>query len=331
MQEHRGEKKDYLKALIDFNLGVCAHHLGQLDKAADLFASAMVALGRLERGTYYGVALSSYGVLLRQKGLYEESLSVLDQAIGVLQGVGALEPLGAAMNNTAHTLIRLQRFEEAERLLRESIELTQRAGDIPGLSASFETLAKLFLEVPDLRQAEKYAKEAVAQADLSHNEMVKAQALISLGRVSLKRNDFFADDKPLREALEIADKLDDKVLQMTALLYLAECELFCRPIIARERLGQVKKMLEEHPYVWLAQEVERIVQRIQGERMRITPDNWLLINGNLLPNWYAVKESVETFLVKNALRQSGGNLTKAGQIIGISKVHVRDKKMEYEL
>jgi tetratricopeptide (TPR) repeat protein len=256
---------------------------------------------------------------------------VLDQAIGVLQDVGAFEPLGSAMNNTALTLIRLQRFDEAEKLLQESLELFQRAGYMSGVSLSLETLAKLFLELPDLRQAEKYAKEAIEQADLSHNELLKAQALISLSRVSLKRNDFFADDKPLHQALEIANKLDDRVLQMTALLYLAECELFCRPIIARERLGQVKKMLEEHPYVWLVQEVERIVQRIQGERMRITPDNWLLINGNLLPNWYAVKESVETFLVKNALRQSGGNLTKAGTIIGISKVHVRDKKMEYEL
>jgi tetratricopeptide (TPR) repeat protein/DNA-binding protein Fis len=331
VEDHQGEKKEYLKALINFNQGVCFHQLGQLDKAADFFTSSMVTLGRLERGMYYGMALSSYGMVLMRKGLYEESLSVLKQAIGVLQGIGSFESLGVAMNNTGLTLIGLQRFEEAERLLQESLELHQRAGHIAGVSSTLETLAKLFLELPDLRKAEKYAKEAIEQADLSHNDLVKAQALISLGRVSLKRNDFLPDDKPLHQALEIAEKLDDKVLQMTALLYLAECESFCRPIVARERLAQVKKMLEEHPYIWLAQEIERIVQRIQGERIRITPDNWLMMNGNLLPNWYAVKESVETFLVKNALRQSGGNLTKAGTIIGISKVHVRDKKMEYEL
>jgi len=235
------------------------------------------------------------------------------------------------MNNKALTLIRLARFDEAKKLLRESVELRQRAGDPTGVSLSLETLAELSLESGDLLKAETYATEAIKQADLSHNDLVKAEALIALGRVALKRNDFYAAAKPLNEALEIAEKLDNKVLQTTALIYLAESEFYSRPVIAQERLTECRQMLEDHPDAWLAQELERISQRASGERIRVTPDNWLMINGNLLPNWYEAKVALETFLMKNALRQSGGNMTKAGQIIGISKVHARDKKRTYKL
>jgi tetratricopeptide (TPR) repeat protein len=331
MTDHRGEKKDYLKALIDFNLGVCAHQVGQLDKATDLYSSAMVTLNKLEHGMYYGLALSSYGMVLMRKGLYEESLSMLQEAIRIFEGLAVFEPLGGAMNNMAHTLIRLRRFEEAEKLLQESLELCQRSGHASDVSIVLETFAELSLQLSDLRKAEKCATEAIKQADLSQNDFVKAEALIALGRVALKRSDFFAAAKPLNEALEIAKKLDNKVLLTTVLIYLAEAEFYNRPIIAKERLNQSRQILEDHPHIWLAQEVERISQRASGDRIRITADNWLMINGSLLPNWYATKEAVETFLVKNALLQSGGNLTKAGLIIGISKVHVRDKKMEYEL
>jgi len=291
----------------------------------------MVKLNKLEHGKHYGLTLNSYGMLLMRKGRYEESLSVLKKALTVFQGPVAFADLGAVMNNMALTLIRLQRFEEAERLLRESLDLCQRAGDIAGLSVTLETLAQLCLESQDLCKAEKYAIEATEQADLSHNDFVKAEALIALGRVELKRDDFYAAAKPLKEALELGERLGNKILQAMAMLYLAECEFPTRPIVAQERLTRAREILEDHPHVWLSQERERIANRAKGERLRITADNWLMINGNLLPNWYAVKQAVETFLVKNALRQSEGNMSKAGRIVGISKVHMRDKRMEYDL
>jgi tetratricopeptide (TPR) repeat protein len=331
VKDHKGQKKDLLQALINFNLGVCAVHLGQLDTAADFYSLAMVPLNKLEHGKHYGLTLNSYSTLLMRKGKYEESLSVLKEAISIFQRSPVSADLGAAMNNMALTLIRMGRFDEAGNLLQESLELCQRAGDIAGLSVALETLAQLCLESQDLRQAEKYATEAIEQADLSHNDFVKAEALIALGRVELKRSDFYAAAKPLKEALTLGEKLGNKMLQAEIMLYLAECEFPIRPVVAQERLTLAREILEDHPHVWFSQEIERISSRAKGERIRITPDNWLLINGNLLPNWYAAKEAVETFLVKNALRQSEGNMSKAGEIIGISKVHVRDKKMEYNL
>jgi tetratricopeptide (TPR) repeat protein len=331
IKHHRGQKKEYLQALIVFNLAICTHQQDQLDKAEELYSAAITPLSKLERGRYYGIALNSYGTLLTRLGKYEEALSVLQKAIGILQGSGAFEDLGAALNNLALTLIRLQRADQAGRLLEESLELFQRAGSTSGVSISLETSAQLCLQRQDLGKAAKHATEAIEQADLSHNDFVKAEALITLARVALNGNDFYAATKPLSEALEIGEKLRSKRLQTLALLYLAESEFPTRPIIAQERLIQARAMLEHHHDRWLAQEFERIEQRAQGDRMKITPDNKLIIDGSLLPNWYALKEAVETFMIKNALRQSGGSLTKAGPIIGISKVHVRDKKMQYNL
>ena len=43
------------------------------------------------------------------------------------------------------------------------------------------------------------------------------------------------------------------------------------------------------------------------------------------------EEALEEFLLKNALDQADGNLTKTGKILDITKVHVRDRKILYGL
>jgi tetratricopeptide (TPR) repeat protein len=331
LKDHKGKKKDYLKALIDFNLGVCAHQSGLLDKAADLYTSAMVVLNKLEHGKNYGITLSSYATLLRRKGKYEESLSIFNEAIRVLQGCATFEPLGVAMNNLAQALIRLERNDEAEKLLEESNELFQRAGNIASISSVLATFADLYLAKGALTKAETFVSQAIEQADLSHNQFVKAEALITLGRIEIKRSDFYAAAKPLREALDIGHKLNSRTLETAAMLYLAECELPTAPIKAQEHLTQVRERLEEDHDAQMKQELERIRQRAKGERLKLTPDNTLIVNGNFLPDWYAAKEAMETFMLKNALQQTGGNLTKAGKILGISKVHVHDRKKKYKL
>jgi tetratricopeptide (TPR) repeat protein len=331
MKDHQGEKKDYLKALIEFNLGVCTHQTGQLDAAADLYSSAMVTLNKLEHGKYYGVALTSYGTLLIRNGKYEESLSVLNEAIRIFQELPAGDSLSAALNNLALAFIRLGQFEAAERTMQEAGILYQQLGNIAGNSGFLETYAELYLESRALHKAEKYATQATEQADLSQNEFVKAEALITRGRIEIKRNDFYAAAKLLQDAVDISQKVKSKMLETAALLYLAECELPTAPVKAQQRLTQVRDMLEEYHDARIKQEFERISQRAKGERLKITPDNRLIIDGNFLPNWYAAKEAMETFLLKNALRQSEGNLTKAGKILGITKVHVHDKKKQYGL
>ena len=331
LRDHKGKKKDFLKAFIDFNLGVCAQQLGQLDRAADLYTSALVMLNKLEHGKNYGIALTSYATLLRRRGKYEEALSAFNNAIEVLQGSAALESLAGAMNNLAWTLIRLNRFDEAEKLLGESHALFQQAGNSASISVVLTTYADLYLAQKALTKAESFAVQAIEQADLSHNEFLKAEAMIVLGRIQIMRGDFYAAAKPLRGALEIGQKLNSRMLETAALLYLAECELPTAPIKAHERLTQVRERLEEYHDAQIEQELERIRQRGRGERLKIAPDNTLIINGNLLPDWYAAKEALETFLLKNALQQTGGNLTKAGKILGISKVHVHDRKKKYRL
>lgn len=331
MSDHRGEKKEFLQALLQFNLGVCAHQLGQLDTATELYSSAMVALNKLERGIYYGATLNSFGTLLRRMGKYEEAFSMIKEAVSIFEQFASFEQLAGAMNNLAMTLVRLGQYEAAETILQESGELYQRVGNIAGSSIYLETFAELYLQSGALHKAEKYASQAIQQADLSHNEFVKAEALITLGRIEIKRNDFYAAAKVLKEALEISQRLNSKMLQTAAQLYLAECELPTAPVKAQQRLTWVREALESYHDVQLQQELERIRQRAKGERLKITADNKLIIDGNFLPNWYAAKEALETFLLKNALRQSEGNLTKAGKILGITKVHVHDKKKQYGL
>jgi len=156
-----------------------------------------------------------------------------------------------------------------------------------------------------------------------------SDALIVAGQVAFRLGDYWNAEKSLSVALDLANKLESKMLQSHAYLYLAEACLPTSPVKGREYLMKAAELLTEYRDPWLDNELERISQRYKGERISITDENRLVINGNLLPTWAAAKEAVEKFLLKNALEQSEGNQTKAGQLLGITKVHVHEKRKQY--
>jgi len=322
---------DFLRGLIDFNLGVCQHQLGDLKTASALYESSVGLLRDTEEYRYYGLALNSYGALLKRLGKYDAALNCLERATQIFSRLGIFEDMAHTTSNLALTLIRLQRYDEAQRLLYESIELRHRVGDIAGTALCLELLAELNLEVGDLPAAVTFAAQAMEQADLATNSFQQAYARITAGRVCFRKGDAFGAEKRLLAALDMAATLESKELICVASLYLAECYLVLSPLKGREYLWKSAELLHDFQDVWFQSEFERISQRYKGERISITEDNKLLINGNLLPTWAAAKEAVEKFLLKNALEQSEDNQTQAGRLLGITKVHVHDKRKQYDI
>lgn len=320
---------DFLRGLIDFNLGVCQHQLGDLQAASALYESSVRLLRDTEECRYYGLVLNSYGALLKRLGKYEAALQCLEQAARIFNKLGIFEDMAHTTSNLALTLIRLQRYDEAQRLLYESLELRHRVGDIAGGALCLDLLAELNLEVGDLAAAAMLAAQAVEQADLAMNAFQQAYARVTAGRVCFRKGDVLGAEKRLLAALDRAQKLESKELLCVASLYLAECYSVLSPLKGREYLWKSAELLHDFQDVWFQTEFERISQRYKGERISITEDNKLLINGNLLPTWAAAKEAVEKFLLKNALEQSGFNQAQAGRLLGITKVHVHDKRKQY--
>ncbi len=325
------ERFEFLAGLIDFNVAVCRHEMGDLESASSLYHSSIELLRRSEECRYYGLALNSYGSLLVRLGRYQEALEPLQAANRIFTELATLEDLNHSRSNLAWALIRLKNYGEAEELLKDGIELAHRVGDIASTSVYLRLFAELNLMKGDVGGARRSVDSAIEQADLSSNIGHQASSRILGARISLAKGDAYNAEQALNTALELAQKSGNQSLEARARLYLADTLVTTSSVKGREYLNKACDLLANYREAALDQDVKRISDRYRGERVTITADNKLMINGNLLPTWNTAKEAVERFLLKNALEQAQDNQTKAGQILGITKVHVHDKRKQYGL
>jgi len=324
---HRAE---FLRGLVWFNLGVCRFEQGHLGEAEALFKRAVETLNACEEKRYYGLALNSLGCLHLYLGRYSKAVRAFREARSIFEGLGSFHDLEHASNDMAVALIWLGQHEEAELLLQESSELAHRIGDIGTASKIFSSFAELYIGRGALEKAYVYGRQALEYAELAGGEFEKGCALVQLGRVALLKGRYYESEKVLRQALEIGERLQSREIEVPACLYLAELMLSVQPMKAREWLARAERLLTEYPHAWLRAEFERIRQKREAGRIRVEGEQFI-VDGTHLPKWYEAKEALEIFLIRKALEQTGNNLTRAGELLGTTRVHIQKKKKQYGL
>ncbi len=320
----------FLHGIITFNLAVCRHQQGELEVAQALYRDAIELLQRTEKLRNYALALNSYGALLNHLGQYQEAVELFVRARRIFDRFGIFDDLAHTTNNLARAMLCLGQYADAESLLQEAFELRQRVSDLSGASACMEVLSELYLAKGDLEKAYDAAVKALSYADAVGNAYERTQAQISLGRVAFRRGDFWRAQRYLTEALTTAEKIKNRRLEAKATVYLAELFFHTSPTKGWQWAERAKALLEDYNEQLLHHELDRICHQARSAPIRINENNELVISGTFIPNWYAAKEAVERFLIKNALEQTGNNLTKAGKLLGVTKVHIYHKRREFE-
>jgi tetratricopeptide (TPR) repeat protein len=323
-------KNKYLLALIELNLAMCAHQLGHDEDAAKYFSRSSTALEHLEGGRYYGLCLTNFGLLLLRRGEFTDCIPVLRTAIDVLHRIGAAEDIGGAFNNLALALIRLSRFDEAERTLREAEEILIETGNIADVSMFLDTFADLYLGMGKYEKALECVSRAVELADLSNNHYMMTEALVTRGKINIRRKEFALASRCLEKAVQIARSLNSDSMTCRALVYLAESYVFIDPTKAEEYLRDSAELVRSDAF--LRSEHQRIATALSlgRSRVRVSPKK-LVVDATLLPPWHIAKEELLRFLLENALIQSGGNLQKAGDIMGVTKAYVGYLRKKYRV
>jgi tetratricopeptide (TPR) repeat protein len=329
LDDERGTR--FLKGLIKFNTAVCLHQRGELIAAEELYQSAIELLEQTERLRNYALALNSLGILLNHLGQYEQAIELFVRARTVFDRLGTFDDLAHTTNNLACSMVRLGRWKEAESLIHEALELRQRVSDLAGTAACWEVMAELYLALGVFEKAQDAAIKAISFADAAQNEYERAFAQITLGCVAIQRKDFWRAERFLTDALAAGKKLKNSRVEVKASLYLTELYFHTSPLKGWQQAEITKALLSEYRERFLEEEFQRIWQKFNTAPIRVTDQNELVISGTAIPNWYAAKEALERFLIKNALEQTGYNLTKAGKLLGVTKVHVHHKRRSYEL
>lgn len=330
IEDDRTPRSEFLRGLVWFNLGVCRFEEGCLEQAETLFERAVGTLAVCEGRRYYGLALNSLGCLHLYLGRYEEAFSTFQKARWIFEELGILHDLEYSSNNMAVALIWLGRYDEAELLLQESLELAQRIGDITGASIFLTSFAELYIYRGEYEKAYSFGRQALECAKLAQNVFEKGRALIQLGRVFLLQGRYYESEKHLRQALQIGEQLQSREVEAPACIYLAELMLFTSPMKAREYLARAERLLAEYPHAWFRSELERVRWKLDAGRIRVA-DEQFIVDGTHLPKWYEAKEALEIFLIRKALEQTNNNLSRAGKLLGTSRVHIHKKKKQYGL
>lgn len=330
LAEEETARGDYLLGLLHYAMGTWYFHAGRIEEARAALQTCLRLLDE-EHGRYYALALGKLGAVLACCGQEAEALPMLREAHRVLVRYALGDSLAEVTGVLATTLIRTGQFEEAEQNLRESAEVLGRIGHARGLGHVFHRLAEVYFEQNDLARAEKSARTAIEYAEAAHDDTLRAEAHILLGRAATRRRDPEVAERALLAAREIARGIPDQRLEGLACLYLSEACYAVSPMKAQDLIGHARELLRPFSDPRIEREIERVAQRAMSERIRLTPDNKLIFDGDFLPNWYVARETLERFLLKNALRQAEGNLTKAGELLGITKVHVHNLRRQFNL
>jgi len=326
----QGPKAEFLRGLIDFQLAVCERRRGREDESEQLYQSAIDTLKDSERGRYYAQVLVSYGAVERERGNLAKAQEHFEDAMNLLNRLNLYVDLAACLCELSTVLISLRSHDRAERLLVECLDLYQRIENKDGEARALILLTRLELERNRVRKAREYAGRAYELAELVRDPMVSACTRIQLARsVSLEKERSQAITL-LQEAIQMADKFDLMNIKIEALIYLADSYHGFDPVKGPEHIEAATQLLNEHNNVVLAAALQRVSQKYQTGRIW-REGTKLIFDSNLLPNWYEAKRSLEVFLLKSALDQAGQNLTEAGRLLGISKVHVHDKRKQYQI
>ncbi len=328
--DHDDPRAEFLRGLVLFNLGAIRLYEGRPEPALEFFEEAARILRFSEGQRYYGLVLNSLGGLHLYLGSPHRAVAVLQMAKSLFEQLGIFHDLEHASNNIALALIQLERYKEAELLLQESLELAQRIGDVASASTFLTSFAEFYVARGDLKKAYAYSRRASEYAELAANLFEKGRALVQLGRVTLLEGRYYESERALRQALEIGQKLKSWEIETPACLYLAELMLAVQPVKAREWFARADHLLATYPHAWFRAELERIRRKMDEGRIRIEEERFI-VDGTRLPKWYEAKEALEIFLIRKALEQSGNNLTRAGELLGTTRVHVHKKKKQYGL
>ncbi|HZS43988.1 MAG TPA: tetratricopeptide repeat protein [Blastocatellia bacterium] len=320
----------YLQGLLNFKQATVKKHMGDLEESERLFRIAIDQLNRTEKFRNYGLAMVGCAELFETGGRYGEAITVLEQAITLFRQHGLSRDLAQALIASGRVLLLLKRSDDAERHLIEAVDLNSKYSGANGQCASLLQLTELYLRRRLMPKAQSNIEKALAIARQSTDGNLLGSVLILQARILIVLKEPQAAISVLEQAVEhVRDLTPQQHAQ--CYIYFADAYHAFHVSKGQDFLVRATELMSGQQEVWLKSEYDSVVNKYRRERVVVNGDNKFIIDGNLLPEWEDAKRGLEVFLLRNALKQSENNMTQAGKLLGISKVHVHTRRKQYGL
>ncbi|MCC6742683.1 MAG: tetratricopeptide repeat protein [Acidobacteria bacterium] len=303
--------------LVKYFEGTTLLHTGRIEEARDLLQGALDVLVASENLRYAGMAYGVLGSSLCDLNRADEGVAMLEAAEKIAADLGIARDMMPVANNIGRAMLVLGRPAEAERRLADLIGWERLTADSV---TELDTLVMLTVSQIEQRKFSEARASAEELARLGATLGLPAAQLdgeMQLARISSKVHDVDAVER-LRAAVRSADSSGTEFQRLESRVYLAESLVVGSTVEAKALTAEVLASPIFGSVGWLKPIVDRISSDLERVPIRIDGDS-LIIDSRLgFPNLKDAREAVERFLFDRSMRETGGNASAAGRLIGAS-------------
>ena len=328
--------KDALNRLTDADQEarvITVIRLGMLEKAAGRYGDALSAYAeagplveRMDNHAIKGTFHNELAGLLTRLGLAEESEARIDRALVEyaaasfhFEQAGHLRFRASVENNLAYLLLRIKRFADAHDHLDRARSLWIELKDVKSVGQSDDTRARALLEEGHLAKAEAFAKQSVKALQGGGEQSILAEALTTLGVILARMRKPAQSRAALERAIEVArDSGDPEGAGRAALSIMEELS---QQISTRElavTYQTASALLEKSQDPSTSKRLISCASKVIGslgeraEEEQVKPHSW---------DGFSLRDQMhqaEKMLIKRALIDSGGLVSRAARLLGFS-------------
>lgn len=161
--------------------------------------------------------LDNLGLVYRDQGRYGLALDYHEQALAILEEIGAWHEIGATFNRIGLVFDNQGRYEQAIEYQQRSLEVSRNVGDLAGEGASLNNLGNAYLEQGDYYEAITHFQQALSIAQEIGDRSAEGSVLNNIGRIYDAQAEYAEALDSYMQALSIAQEASDRLSEGIAL------------------------------------------------------------------------------------------------------------------
>jgi tetratricopeptide (TPR) repeat protein len=270
---------------------------------------------------------NSYATVLRGLGSSEGRSDYIDQALVEYAAAGFhFEQAGhkrfqaRVENNVGFLFATIKRFDEAQEHLTRAKALHLSVGDHGGAAGAEDTCAQVFLMEGKYEQAERVARRAVQALRRGGEQTILAEALTTHGKALARLKQTQVAKTTLDQAVEIAQNAGNPdrggIAAVTAIEELSD---YLPPDALQDYYRTAETLLSKSQNLSIKTRLGDCARRVLS--LYLTDENSETKDFISLAPGFSLDAEVlryEGNLIRRALEESGGSVTRAARLLGVT-------------
>lgn len=328
--DHLGESQTEQKLRALLNLGMVEKVASRDRDALRIYTEAAPLFDQSSNHSLKGKFHNSYAMVLRGLGAAEGREDYIDRALVEyaaasfhFEQAGHRRFQARVENNVGFLFASIGRFPEAQEHLARARSLHLSVGDFGGAAGAEDTRAQAFLLEGKYDLAEKAARSAVRSMKRGGEQALLAEALTTHGKALARLKQSHVAKSTLDHAIEIAQTAGSpNAGGIAAVTVIEELNSFLSASTLQEYYRTAETLLTNSQDRSLVTRLGQCARRVlAAAASEGTSENTAGAVPVSMPPGFSLDAEVlryEGNLIRKALEESGGSVTRAARLLGVT-------------